>query len=107
MKRLLCLILFLAFAVSAFAGNVKLAWDANTETIDGYRIYYKLQGEPTWRTPIVIPTGTTTYEFTGLPPGVYVFEITAYSGAIESAHSYSIVGTVALNAPSGFRSPMN
>lgn len=104
MKRLLAVfVLLIAFASSAFAGNVKLGWDANTETIDGYKIYYKMQGETSWRPVITVPTGTTTYTITGLDPGFWVFEITAYKGAVESAHSYSITGQVVLNFPGGFR----
>jgi hypothetical protein len=102
MKRTL-LALWMLLAVSAFAGNVRLAWDANLQTIDGYKIYYKLQGETSWRPVITVPTGTTTYTITGLDPGMWVFEITAYKGAVESAHSYSITGQVVLNFPGGFR----
>lgn len=102
MKRLF-IILWLALAVSAFAGDVRLSWDPNTETIDGYKLYYKMQGEATWRPVITVPTGTTTYKITGLDPGMWVFEIVAYKGVVESAHSYSITGQVVLNFPGGFR----
>jgi hypothetical protein len=103
MKKLLAAILWLTMIGMAMAGNVKLAWDANSETIDGYKIYYKLQGETSWRPVITVPAGTTTYTLTGLEPGMWVFEITAYKGTVESGHSYSIIGQVTLNFPSGFR----
>lgn len=89
---------------NAFAGQVKLAWDANSESIlAGYRLHY---GEASRNYTADIDVGNqTSYTATNLDDGkTYYFAVTAYdtSGTIKSDFSnevsYTIPTSVALNA---------
>ena len=87
----------------AWAMNVTLAWDANSETdLAGYKIYYgKTSGGPydgsgstDGASPIVVPLSSllnrASPEFTvhGLPIGTYYFVATAYdTEGYESLYS--------------------
>src|SRR5712671_658590 len=62
----------------AFAGQVTLAWDANTEPdLGGYKVYYGNAGG-TYTANIDVGN-VTTYSVTGLQDGLlYFFAVTAY-----------------------------
>ena len=63
--------------VTAFAGEVGLAWDAKTEPeIVGYKIYYQVASKSDVRS---IDVGNvTTYRVPGLDPDTYYFCVSAY-----------------------------
>ncbi|MEA3332167.1 MAG: hypothetical protein U9Q58_01030 [Pseudomonadota bacterium] len=111
------LLLFLMFATSALADQVKLAWAPNPESnLAGYKLYYKA-GSP--GTPyegsgldqgdshIVIPLGNLTdqnnpeFTLSGLPAGeIFYFVATAYSsdgdeGPLSNELSYQATVPVA------------
>ena len=91
------------FQEPAFAMDVNLAWDANSETdLAGYKIYYgKSKGGPydgsgstDGASPIVVPLSSllnpASPEFTvhDLPPGTHFFVATAYdTEGFESLYS--------------------
>lgn len=57
---------------------IKLTW-TKVSGATGYRIYYKLPGDITWRTALS-STGKTTHTFTGLPEAQsYLFAVRSYS----------------------------
>jgi hypothetical protein len=68
--------LFLITSTPVFAGNVNLAWDPNTELIQGYKIYYGTASR-TYGSTIVVGN-TTNYSVTGLVAGTYYFAVTSY-----------------------------
>ena len=104
----------LVMAVPAFAGDVTLMWDANTETdLAGYKIYYKIDqgGEPYDGTGITegaspIDVGNVTeFNLTGLDlkNNNYYFVATAYNEAgFESDYSNE-VNTVPPGIPQGIK----
>ena len=89
-------LLFLAFTANARAGQVTLAWDANTEPeLGGYKLYYgQTSGNYTWS---VDAGNQTTYTLTGLTAGqTYYFAVKAYDrlGQNESAFSNAVQATI-------------
>jgi hypothetical protein len=92
------ILLAVAFVVwlasPAWAQNVTLAWDANSETdLAGYKVYYGTASR-TYGTPIIIGT-QTTYTVTGLAPGTYYFAVTAYNtSSLESGFSNEVTATI-------------
>jgi len=99
-------LIFATAARTAFAANLTLAWDANSEPdLTGYRVYcgessgppytishYITSSNPNYRPP-------TTYEFSGLKEGTtYYFSAKAISQTdeqtVESAYSEEISYTV-------------
>ena len=106
-------ILFVFMAVPAFAGDVTLMWDANTETgLAGYKIYYRTDqgGEPYDGTGIPegdspIDVGNVTeFRLTGLLKNkIYYFVATAYNtSGFESGYSNE-VNTTPPGIPQGLR----
>jgi len=95
----------LIMAIPAFAGNVTLMWDANTETdLAGYKIYYKVAqgGEPYDGTGIIegdspIDVGNVTeFNLTGLDlkNKNYYFVATAYNtSGFQSGYSNEVTTT--------------
>jgi hypothetical protein len=83
-------ITLLLSAAPAFAGDVTLAWDPNTESdLAGYKVYFGT-APGTYGTPITLGT-QTTYTVTGLPPGTWYFAVTAYNtSGLESAYSNEV-----------------
>ena len=104
----------LFIAVPAFAGDVTLMWDANTETdLAGYKIYYKVAqgGEPYDGTGITegdspIDVGNVTeFDLTGLDlkNNNYYFVATAYNtSGFESGYSNEVT-TTPPGVPQGIR----
>ena len=101
MKKFIVALLFLTFAVSAFASTVSLQWDANTDSnLAGYRVYYDTQPTPPFKIMLPIAKGTTTVTIPALDPSkAYYFAVTAYNtAAMESVYS-NIVWTPAFPTP--------
>ena len=98
---------FLAFfyfvfaASTAQARNVTFSWTANTEPVDGYRLYYKTGttgGSPyngTGATEGASPVTTgnvTTFTLSGLSDSeTYFFVLTAVAGSLESDYSAELL----------------
>ena len=86
-------------SIPAFAYNVKLAWDPNSDTnLAGYYLYY---GASSRNYTHRIDVGSATvYTVTGLGPGMYYFAVTAYatSGA-ESSFSNEVALATGVTVP--------
>ena len=96
-----CAFLLLLFAaVPAWAGGIKLAWDAAASPpVVGYKIYF---GPAAGNYPSHVDVGNTTaYTVTGLVEGAtYHFAATAYDAmGGESGFSNDVAATVPYSAP--------
>ena len=92
-------LLFLAFTSNALAGQVTLAWDANTNPeLGGYKLYY---GQTSRNYTGSVDVGNQTiYSLTGLTAGqTYYFAVTAYDnlGLNESAFSSEVQATIPIS----------
>jgi len=82
----LCFTLFLA--VSASAAEIRLAWDASSTPVDGYRVFCREQGEnydytlPVWEGSALT---CTIYDLD--EHAMYYFVVRAYNGSAESGNS--------------------
>ena len=75
------------------AGDAILTWDANTDAVAGYKVYYGTVSH-TYGTPIDVGN-QTTYTVTGLTPATYYFAVTAYNSArTESGFSNEVSKTI-------------
>jgi hypothetical protein len=98
--RLACFIACVALALviiptAAHAGDVKLAWDANTDSdLAGYKVYYGT-ASGTYQSNIDVGN-VTSYTVTGLGDGLlYFFAVTAYgTSSGESGYSNEVSTTV-------------
>jgi hypothetical protein len=99
-------LLVLVLSAPALAGDVTLAWDANTEAdLAGYKIYFGTASR-SYGAPIVIGT-QTTYTITGLASGTYYFAVTAYNTAgLESSFSNEVSATIT-GVPTASRCDIN
>lgn len=93
------LLLFTLIPSLCFA--VTLQWDANTDAVAGYRLYYGTEptapftGTGAVEGPSPVDVGNVTQATITLPAGAYYFTVTAYdSSGYESAYS-NIVGSAA------------
>jgi hypothetical protein len=93
-------VIFSLIVSNAFAGQVKLAWDPNTESdLAGYRIHCgTASGSYTMHIDV---HKVTTYTVTGLTEGqTYYFAATAYDASgNESGHSNQVTCTVPSGQP--------
>ncbi len=99
MKTILSAILWLALAVSAFAGvNLKLAWDPKPagDTRTSTRIYEKVGTTYTQVAEVQEPATTVT--LTNVAIGTHTYVARAWNGQQESVDSNS-VQSVILQAP--------
>src|SRR5436190_2253051 len=83
----------------AIAGQVQLAWDANTEPdLAGYKVYY---GSASGTYTANIDVGNiTTYTVTGLQDGLlYFFAVTAYVAAAPESGFSNEVSTTVVSVP--------
>lgn len=110
-----CIAISIYSLTPAYALDVTLAWDPNSETdLAGYKIYYGTAaggpyngiGSSDGSSPIVVPLGNLTNpaspEFTvrGLADGTYYFVATAYnSGAFESGYSNEVSAQASTTPP--------
>ena len=108
-KILIAITFLLLFFTPADAAYLDLAWDANTEPVAGYRIYY---GTASREYVDSIDVGnTTTYLLDGLLEGVtYYIAVTAYdvygnesdfSNEVSSDTSGDAMPTADADTPSG------
>ncbi len=103
--RILCFAVAFVFILctivpSAFAADVTLAWDPNTEAdLAGYRLYY---GTASGNYPTSVDVGKATlYKILGLFEGqTYYFAVTAYNTAgVQSGYSNEVSYTVPTTTP--------
>jgi hypothetical protein len=90
-----CALVVLLSIPQAFAGDVSLQWDPNSEAdVIGYKVYYGTASR-TYSAPISLGR-QTTYTVTGLAAGTYYFAVTAFNNSgLESAFSNEVSTTVA------------
>jgi type IV pilus assembly protein PilY1 len=103
---LLILVFTLVLCQSALAAQIKLAWDANTESdLAGYKVYYGTSSKS--YTGSVDVGNVTSYTLTGLQGGqTYYITITAYnSSGSESGYSGEVSGVATETAPVGSETP--
>ena len=107
MRTLFFTAALLALAFTAYAADVTLNWDPNTEAdLAGYRLYQKADSAtPPFVKVQEISKGTTTASVTGLDPThSYSFAVTAYNTAgLESAYSNVVTVPAAPIAPGGLK----
>jgi len=114
------LILILFYSNAAFAGPVKIAWDASTEPeLSGYNIYYsntsqanknntdKDYGEPKCSVPLAdLPDADNPVATIELSPGTHFIAITCFAAnnpAIESTYSNELEAVVRLKPVTNLR----
>src|SRR5687768_18142310 len=69
--------------ITAHAGDVKLAWDANTESdLAGYRIYYG-NASGTYQSNVDVGN-VTAYTITGLQDGLLYFRSEEHTSELQS-----------------------
>lgn len=107
MRTLFFTAALLALAFTAYAADVTLQWDANTETdLAGYRLYQKQDSAvPPFTKVQDIPKSAQTASVTGLDPThSYSFAVTAYNTAgMESAYSNVVTIPAAPAIPGGLK----
>ena len=104
MRTLIITILLLAIAVCAYAADVTLQWDANTEVdLAGYRVYQGAGSNPATFTRVQ-QVAATTATIKGLDNSSHSFAVTAYNTAgMESAYSNVVTIPAAPIAPGGLK----
>ena len=107
---LFLLLFFLLISQFAFAAQIRLAWDPNTETdLAGYMVYYGT-ASTTYETSIDVGN-VTTYTLTGLTEGqTYFIAVTAYDTADQESDSSDEVSgpakdTEAVSSPGALTGP--
>jgi len=87
----------LLFCVSAYAADVPLVWDPNSETdLAGYKVYWGT-ASGVYGAPVTLPgtPSAPTYTVSNLTPGTYYFAVTAYNTAgLESGFSNEVSTTI-------------
>ncbi len=95
LQRAFALVVTLAGALPAWAGQVSLSWDASTDTaVVGYYMYY---GQASRTYPFRVDVGNqTSYAVPNLTEGqTYYFAVTAYNAArVESVYSNEVYATI-------------
>ena len=106
MRTLFFTAALLALAFTAYAADVTLQWDANTESdLAGYRVYQGNGGDlGTFTRVQEIAAPTTSATIKGLDNTSHSFAVTAYNTAgMESAYSNIVTIPAAPIAPGGLR----
>lgn len=95
LQRALALVVTLAGALPAWAGQVSLSWDASTDSaVVGYYVYYGLAPRTY---PFRVDVGNqTSYSVPSLTEGqTYYFAVTAYNTTrVESVYSNEVFATI-------------
>jgi hypothetical protein len=95
----IALILSSGFCAATFAGTAVLTWNANTDAVAGYNVYFGTTSH-TYGTPVDVGN-LTTYTVTSLNPGTYYFAVKAYnSGRTESGFSNEVAKLITVGTPS-------
>src|SRR5512139_1619764 len=97
---LFLLLFFLLISQFAFAAQIKLAWDANTESdLAGYKVYYGTSSNSYVGSTDV--RNVTAFTLTGLTQGqTYYIAVTAYnSSGSESGYSSEASGVATEPTP--------
>ena len=104
MRTLFFTAALLALAFTAYAADVTLQWDANTEAdLAGYRVYQGSGSNPTTFTRVQ-QVAATTATIKGLDNTSHSFAVTAYNTAgMESAYSNVVTIPAAPIAPGGLK----
>lgn len=106
MRTLFFTVALLALAFTAYAADVTLQWDANTEAdLAGYRVYQGTGSNPATFTRVhEIAAPTTTATIKGLDNTSHSFAVTAYNTAgMESAYSNIVTIPAAPIAPGSLK----
>lgn len=83
------------YIATAQAGQVTLAWNANTEsTLVGYNVYYRTASTTYPSSPVAVVPKPTTTSTVNLPDGTYYFAVKAYDNAGESGFSNEVSTTI-------------
>ena len=94
------LVFTLVLSQSAFAAQIKLAWDQNTDSdLAGYKVYYGTSSKS--YTGSIDAGNVTTFTLTGLTQGqTYCIAVTAYNkSSSESGYSNEVNGVAAEPTP--------
>ena len=97
MKKLFLILVVLLFAASAFSADVKLVWDANSETdLAGYKVYRSdTEGGPYTKTGNNIVVPETEFTDRNVPNGTWYYAVTAFNtGGSESGYSNEVNQTI-------------
>ena len=87
---------------TAFSAEVRLAWDAKTESdLAGYNLYYGIASESDVR--IIGVGNVTTHTVAGLEPGTYWFCVTAYYTSGDETTCSNVVFATVVPQMYGFR----
>ena len=93
MRRVATACYALLLCVTAWAGDVSLAWDHSISgDVTGYRLHYGATSG-SYTVHVDVPY-QTTWTLTGLAPGTYYIAATAYSATAESDYSNEVSTTV-------------
>lgn len=89
--------LILFYGSNLFAEQVTFAWDANSSSPDGYRLFMRTEGQPyNYNSPVW--TGkATTCTVDQLENNAYYFVVRAYVGSNESLNSNEVEYKVVVN----------
>jgi hypothetical protein len=109
MKKILLILLIVTLAGYgvSIAGQATIAWDANSPTPDGYRIFKRIAGTAyNYEAPDWEGNGTTC-TITELTPGrTYYFVARAYVGTDESGDSNEVEYTIPTPTPTQYCMPL-
>jgi len=87
-KVLAIMTMVLMFAVTAFAADVTLKWEASAEAT-GYKVYKSLDTGATWDAGIDVGN-VTTYVYIGVEEtGLVLFRVSAYNTSGETISTWS------------------
>jgi hypothetical protein len=93
MKLLATVVMCILAALTGFAADVNLAWDASTSpNVAGYKVYHG-QASGTYNTPVAIGN-QTTYTVPGLVNGTWYFAVTAFDAEGSESGFSNEVSTV-------------
>ena len=105
MKKIWLTVLLLLFITPAFAADIVIEWDANTETnIAYYNVYYGTD-HGVYNAPVDVGN-VLSYTIAGLNAGTYYITVTAVdTGDNESEHSYEVVKKLKVGMVKGIALP--